>query len=152
MFPVILFLLAAVYVYNLRKRNHKITTFVHSSSSNCTSNDERKQLEVILKHIIPIMTGHLIDRGVNNGANGARIIKTARPVFSKSERVELLRRDPVCRGGCGVNFGMLKEQIDHIVPHSVGGKNAAVNYQLLCSNCHSIKCRYEHFSGAYKLK
>lgn len=79
-------------------------------------------------------------------------IKTKRQTFfSDALRRQMLERDPVCRGGCGTSFefGIEQFDIDHRVPHSIGGPNDISNFQLLCLNCHRIKCNFEKSSKAY---
>ncbi len=55
-------------------------------------------------------------------------------------RLELLRREPLCRVCRAAGCVTLAEMVDHIVPIRLGGDRLSwANVQPLCARCHQVK-------------
>lgn len=51
-------------------------------------------------------------------------------------------RPPICTGKPSI--GLLMCHIDHIIPHSHGGKNVLPNLRVLCPACHVLRADNQH--------
>jgi site-specific DNA-methyltransferase (adenine-specific) len=58
---------------------------------------------------------------------------------TKSVKERLFEEQNGICNGCGVEFNIFNLTVDHIIPQSKGGGSCYENYQLLCSNCNSVK-------------
>ena len=55
-------------------------------------------------------------------------------------RLEVLRREPLCRACRALGCVRLADMVDHIVPIKQGGDRLSwANCQPLCSDCHQVK-------------
>lgn len=62
-------------------------------------------------------------------------------LFTPAQRAEITRRDGYRCGYCGVPGDALGVQlaVDHVVPHSKGGRTDVANGKLACTKCNSEK-------------
>lgn len=90
-----------------------------------------QKLSSIIQRIVPI--------DLRRGGPVAEKRITGRPLTRIRDRI-IARDGAACRK-CGKMVGRLA--VDHIVPLSVGGSNADINFQLLCYACHKIKSDLE---------
>ena len=72
--------------------------------------------------------------------------KSIRHIFTKEERKAIIDETPICVA-CDKRKG---NQIDHIIPLSMGGTNEPENLQVLCKECHFEKSRAEQEEGYVK--
>lgn len=59
--------------------------------------------------------------------------------ISKRLRYEILRRDQYTCRFCGASAPHVQLEIDHVIPRSAGGADAAGNLQVLCEDCNAGK-------------
>jgi 5-methylcytosine-specific restriction protein A len=59
------------------------------------------------------------------------------------ERARILAEEPTCRRCDEVDIVTPSEEVDHIVPLSLGGTEARANKQALCKPCHKAKTAIE---------
>lgn len=62
----------------------------------------------------------------------------------KKRRLKLLQKEPLCRVCAAKNLTMPAQEVDHIIPTSLGGSNDDDNLQPICRKCHEVKTAQEN--------
>ena len=82
------------------------------------------------------------------------IIRTSSPAIERIKgrpgarmRDRILKRDDyLCQECLRAGRVRVADEVDHVVPLSVGGSNADDNQRSLCRDCHAIKCAAEELA------
>ena len=59
-------------------------------------------------------------------------------------REEVLDKEPLCRMCSNLGISVAAQEVDHIVPLSLGGLTSRNNLQPLCRKCHTLKTAREN--------
>lgn len=121
------------YVKNVKKYAEDLKNYVGTVREGTGSEKKRAERHEILKRYVEGALG-----GVKKDPNRRATDESRRALWAartkNNPRAKYIKCD-----GCGKNITYEEMEVDHILPHSKGGKSDLSNYQALCRSCNAAK-------------